>query len=369
MALAERWIAFRNRLLGSASFRRKTQGLPVINSVAKQSANRLFALCAGFTFSQVLYASAKLGLIEKLQSGPKSVDVLARETELYSAKLKDFLDAGTALDLFQALSKDRYALGPLGATLCENPGVMQMVLHHVALYQDLAQPEALLHEGHTPGALGRYWSYSRNSDEATTDASVAAFSELMAESQSMIVEQVLQSCSFRQDKTLLDIGGGEGAFALAIAKANPHLGLTIADLPPVVARAKAKVAEAGLSNQVSGLGGDFRNEAIPGEFDVVTLVRILHDHDDEAVLGLLRQAYAALHPAGRLLVIEPMQTPGSSGDMLKAYFTMYFLAMGQGRLRRSSEINELLKQSGFQTSKSIPTKLPLITSILEARKA
>jgi demethylspheroidene O-methyltransferase len=62
-------------------------------------------------------------------------------------------------------------------------------------------------------------------------------------------------------------------------------------------------------------------------------VRVVHDHDDERVLALLRAVRAALPPGGTLLLAEPMAgTPGAQA-MGDAYFGFYLLAMGSGRPR------------------------------------
>jgi demethylspheroidene O-methyltransferase len=98
----------------------------------------------------------------------------------------------------------------------------------------------------------------------------------------------------------------------------------------------------------------------------VTFVRVLHDHDDAAVLAMLRHARAALPPNGTLLIAEPMSgTPGAEpiGD---AYFGFYFLAMGQGRSRTPAELTALLTQSGFGRVRLVKTRIPMLARVLLA---
>ena len=134
-------------------------------------------------------------------------------------------------------------------------------------------------------------------------------------------------------------------------------------MPPVVARAKAR-----LNRQVELFGGSFLVDPLPPGFDLITLVRVLHDHDDGPALELLRRVHDALPPGGTLLIAEPMaQTRGAeaSGD---GYFGFYLLAMGSGRPRSMSEIEGLLARAGFDETRSIRTNLPLTVRMISATK-
>jgi demethylspheroidene O-methyltransferase len=102
---------------------------------------------------------------------------------------------------------------------------------------------------------------------------------------------------------------------------------------------------------------------------VVSLIRVVHDHNDDAVATLLRAAYNALPPQGVLLLAEPMVgTPGAEpvGD---AYFGFYLLAMGRGKPRTPQDLQALLKQAGFAGSQLVRTRQPLQSRLIVARKA
>jgi demethylspheroidene O-methyltransferase len=97
------------------------------------------------------------------------------------------------------------------------------------------------------------------------------------------------------------------------------------------------------------------------------LVRIVHDHDDESALTLLRSVRRALPAGGVLLLAEPMAgTPGAE-PMGDAYFGFYLLAMGRGRPRTPAEIAKLLQKTGFGAIRSVSTPRPLLTALTIAR--
>ena len=96
-------------------------------------------------------------------------------------------------------------------------------------------------------------------------------------------------------------------------------------------------------------------------------MRVVHDHDDGPVVGLLRAAREALPDGGTLLLAEPMAgTPGAE-PIGEAYFGFYLWAMGSGRPRTSKELTAMLHQAGFTTVREVSTRRPLLMRLLVAR--
>jgi demethylspheroidene O-methyltransferase len=113
-------------------------------------------------------------------------------------------------------------------------------------------------------------------------------------------------------------------------------------------------------------GGDFTADPLPEGADLVSLVRVLHDHDDAVVLALLRRVRAVLPKGGRLLIAEPMSATAGAEPAGDAYFGFYLLAMGRGRPRRPDELQALLAEAGFSGARLLPTHTPLLTRVMVA---
>lgn len=156
---------------------------------------------------------------------------------------------------------------------------------------------------------------------------------------------------------------------IALAQQVPHLQLQLFDLPAVAALARQRVVDAGLAQRIACTGGSFRSDALPRGADLITLLRVAHDHADEAVLELLTRIHQALPNGGQLLLAEPMAEPEGKPCPSDAYFHFYLLAMGRGRLRTAQELSELMRQAGFSSVRSIPNPVPLHGSLLLARKS
>lgn len=356
--LRTRWILRRNRLLMDPRFQSLAWKLPFVRSIARRRAGALFDLVAGFTYSQWLFVGVRLGVFEQLRSAPQTAAALAATTALPEASAAQLLKALAALGLAEALDNGRYTLGQHGAALVANEGVQAMVAHHDLLFADLVDPIGLL-ERRGGGRLSGYWPYA----EGRPDGDAAPYSRLMAASQPMVAEAVLDAVDLRGVGALLDVGGGEGAFLEAVMQRHPGIRPMLFDLPEVTPRAAAR-----LGPRLQHFPGRFPDDPLPDGADLVTLVRILHDHDDETVGALLARIWACLPPSGRLVVAEPMAgTPGARA-MGDAYFGFYLLAMGSGRPRTPDEIRQMLHRAGFADVQQIPTRNPYAAQILVARK-
>ncbi|GAA0577431.1 methyltransferase [Craurococcus roseus] len=368
-SLLDRVRDWRDRMVADPMFRSWAARFPLTRPVARRRARALFDLCAGFVYSQVLAACVRLRVFDLLSDGPKTSQAVAARTDLPPEAAVRLLEAAAALGLAARRSGGRYGLGPLGAAMVGNPGLAAMVEHHAVFYADLRDPVALL-RGATGTGLARYWPYATGGAAAGLGPlEVTAYSALMAASQPLVAEEVLGAYDLRRHRCLLDVGGGEGGFLCAAGAAAPDLRLVLFDLPAVAERARARLDAAGLSSRATVAGGDFLADALPTGADIVSLVRVLHDHDEDGALALLRAVRRALPPGGTLLLAEPMSgTPGAE-PVGEAYFGFYLLAMGRGRPRTPAEIGALLRAAGFADTRPRRTSTPLLTGLMTARAA
>lgn len=371
--LRARWLAWRDKLLASRKFHRFAAAFPLTRPFARARARALFDLCAGFVYSQTLFACVRLKLFEHLAETPLTARETAARINLDPAAAERLLRAAAGLDLLSERGRAEtgeplYGLGGLGAALRGAPGVAEMVEHHALFYQDMTDPVGLL-RGEVEPRLRRYWAYVDR--PAALDPSQAeTYSNLMAASQPFVAEETLDAYPIHRHRRLLDVGGGDGAFLLAAAERAPKLQLTLFDLPAVADRARTRFATAGLSGRADAVGGSFFDDPLPkpdgAGADLITLVRVAYDHSDDAVMQILRRARAALAPGGRLLLSEPMAGLAAPEPVGDAYFGFYLLAMGGGRPRAPSELIEMIRAAGFNRAKLLPTRRPLLTRVIVA---
>ena len=355
-------MRLRNRVLGDPAVSRWATAFPLTRPIARARARRIFDLVAGFAYAQATAAAVESGLLAFLAGGGATASAFAAEAGLPLRSAETLLRAAAALDLAEEVAPGRYALGRLGESLSASPGIAELVAHHRLLYADLADPLALLRRGGGGGQLASLWSYASGGAGPGTTAA-AAYSRLMAASQPLIAAHILDAVDLRRARHLLDIGGGEGAFLEAAIARHPHLSCTLFDLPEVARRAQVR-----LGARAAVVAGDFRTDPLPRGADIVSLVRVAHDHEDEVVAALFERIGAGLAPGGRLLVAEPMAGTRGAEPAGHAYFGLYLLAMGQGRVRTADELRALLRAAGFRKVREAPTHLPIAVRVLVATR-
>ncbi|WP_230374211.1 methyltransferase [Pontivivens ytuae] len=292
--------------------------------------------------------------------GPRAVSIseIAARADLPEGSARRLAQAAASLDLLRR-EGEGYRLGDLGAAVAGVPGLGDMIRHHALFYRDLADPVALL-RGEAEPELAQFWPYVMG--DAEVAAPVAGiYSRLMASSQALVSEETLRAIDLKDVRHLMDVGGGTGAFLRAALAEAPGMEATLFDLPDVVARAEA-------APRLQVVPGSFRTDALPEGADAISLVRVLYDHDDDAVRALLAKVFATLPAGGRIIISEPMSggaRPERAGD---AYFGFYTLAMTTGRPRSPAEHAAFLREAGFADIRTPRMGRPFITQVVTARR-
>ena len=366
--LLDRLLELRDRVYASPTFHRWAARVPIVRTIARSRAQALFDITAGFVYSQTLTACTQLDLFRKLSASPMTASEIALESGLPIDSIERLIEAATALELLAPRSGKRVGLGALGGPILAQDAIVRMVSHNALLYTDLSDPLALLtRSAGSSSAVGQFFPYAETSQpQALSSSTVAAYSELMAQTVAPIAHEVLDSGILEGRQCLLDVGGGQGAFLLEVAEQYRSMRLQLFDLPAVVARAALRIEEAGLRDRFECLGGDFHSEPLPTGADAISLVRVLLDHDDRKVMALLRRARAALPRGGVLIVAEPMTDVSGARRVGEVYFSFYLRAMGRGRCRSTHELNALVREAGFRRSRILTTRYPVFASILAA---
>jgi demethylspheroidene O-methyltransferase len=354
------WV---NRLVSSREFQRWAARFPLTRRFVRREGEAMFDLVAGFCHSQILQALVAFDVPAELLARSRTTAALAHRAEVPPDRMAVLLNGGAAIGLLSRHRDGTWSLSRRGAALATVPGLGDMILHHAVLYRDLADPVAFF-RGETDTELAAFWPYVFGAGAAHDPDTAARYSRLMADSQVLVAEDTLAAIDLSGSRHLMDVGGGTGAFLTAVARAAPHLALTLFDLPAVAPQARARFDTAGFSARVTIASGSFRDDSLPRGADTVTLVRVLYDHADETVRALLARVRAALPPGGRLIVSEPMtgkDRPERAGD---AYFALYCMAMRTGRARSPQEIATLLQAAGFGDIAMPRSQRPFVTSVV-----
>lgn len=194
-----------------------------------------------------------------------------------------------------------------------------------------------------------FWEYAGDEPKINN-----FFNEAMASDARLATRVVIHKCKdvFEGLNSLVDVGGGTGTVAKAIAKAFPNLECTDFDLPHVV-----NGLESDLAN-LKYVGGDMF-EAIPPA-DAVLFKWILHDWNDEECVKILKKCKEAITSdgkKGKVIIIDMMRENkkrDSESIETQLFFDMLMMVLVTGTERDEKEWAKLFADAGFSDYKITP---------------
>jgi L-tyrosine C(3)-methyltransferase len=150
---------------------------------------------------------------------------------------------------------------------------------------------------------------------------------------------------------LLDVGGGDGVNAIGLVKAFPHLEVTVLELSGGANIARRKVAEAGLADRITIIEHDMFHGKFPEGNDCVLFSHQLVIWVPEENIALLKSAYQALKPGGRVAIFSSISNDEGSGPLMAALDSVYFAAIPAegGMIYAWHQYEEWLREAGFKS--------------------
>jgi SAM-dependent methyltransferase len=161
-----------------------------------------------------------------------------------------------------------------------------------------------------------------------------------------------------RSKTLLDLGGGPGTYAMAFLANYPMLRATVCDREAALEVAKEIASTHKARRRLSYLPLDFSNEPIPGLYDVIWYSNVLHIYSPEENRAIFRRAWAALRPGGRFIIQDAFlhDRQGLYPAEASLFAVSMLLFTEGGNTYSASETAKWLKEAGFIGVRTLPIK-------------
>ena len=170
--------------------------------------------------------------------------------------------------------------------------------------------------------------------------------------------KIAAQIDLRGARTLLDLGGGPGTYAMAFLAKNPTLRATVCDRPAAldVAKEIASIHKAGA--RLSYLPLDLLTEAIPGTYDVIWYSNVLHIYSPIDNLAVFRRSLATLNPGGRLLIQDAFlhDREGLCPEEASLFAVSMLLFTERGNTYSAAETRAWLTDAGFERIKVLRMK-------------
>ncbi len=291
----------------------------------------------------------------------------------------------TALDLnlFTAMQSRPWTIGALAKRLrvsrrgleilCRNLATAGLLTKRGSTYRNSQLGMRELN-ARSPGYRGAYldlvrsqwedWSRLTTSvkrgksvEESSRDSAAyrREFSWAMHHRSRTIAPQVAAQVNLKGARTLLDLGGGPGTYALAFLARNPALRATVCDRVAAVQVAKQIAAPLAHGRRLSYLPLDFMKRSLPGRYDVIWYSNVLHIYSPEENAALFRRVVRNLTPGGRLIVQDAFTTDrqGLYPEETNLFAVTMLLFTATGNTYGMAETTRWLRRAGFGKVRAI----------------
>jgi SAM-dependent methyltransferase len=311
------------------------------------NAERVLAAAWAFQPSCVLAAGAELGLFDALARAPATAKVLARRLGTDARATAVLADALAALGLL-AKGRGRYRLAPgVGELLAESSphSLAGMLGHQASCLRGWARLADVVRTGRPVRRPGR-----------RDGAGFADAMDRCARLEAPRLRKALGRIRFRK---LLDVGGGSGAWTIALLRSAPGATAILLDRPSVIRIARRRIRNAGLADRVTCVSGDFHADAaLPPGADLAWVSSVVHMNSRRANRRLFAKVHAALVGGGRILIHDVVMDRSRTAPLLGAMFAVNMLVhTPKGGTYTFAELKEDLVAAGFRRPIRVPGEM------------
>ena len=170
--------------------------------------------------------------------------------------------------------------------------------------------------------------------------------------------KIAAQINLRGVRTLLDLGGGPGTYAMAFLAKNPRIRATVCDRPAALDVAKEIAATHKAGARLSYLPLDVMTEDIPGTYDAIWYSNVLHIYSPTDNQALFRRVLASLNPGGRLLIQDAFlhDREGLFPEEASLFAVSMLLFTEKGNTYSAAETRAWLTDAGFERIKVLRMK-------------
>lgn len=307
----------------------------------------------GHYLSQALYAVAKLGVADVIGDGRSSVAELALAAGGDEKVLYRVMRALAGFGVLHEEEGQLFSLTPAGQLLrSDHP----QSLRHAVIFrceENYDAFRALVHSVRTgENAFKRVFGAPRFEYLKSNKEANASFQEGMKAITKADTAALLKAYDFSAFKTVVDVGGGNGALLSGILERSPDLSAILFDQAATI-----ELARRGAGGQLHGcrlVAGNFF-EAVPEGGDLYILKSVIHDWPDEPSVTILRNCRAAMGEKGKLLVIDRVIGPPNEASYA-LFVDLAVLVEHGGQERSQKEFETLFDQAGLKLIRVIETE-------------
>lgn len=150
-------------------------------------------------------------------------------------------------------------------------------------------------------------------------------------------------------KSVLDIGGGSGAYSMEFVSIKPEIEATVFDLPNVVPITQQFIDKEGFTSRIKTYTGDYTTDDLPNGYDLVFLSAIIHSNSLEVNRDLIKKCYKSLNNKGKIVIQDWIMNNDRTQPTSGAIFAINMLVGTEaGDCFTEEEVTDMLTVAGFK---------------------
>lgn len=168
-------------------------------------------------------------------------------------------------------------------------------------------------------------------------------------------DQALEIVFANKPKTLLDVGGNTGRWALRCVDYDKDVNVTILDLPQQIGMMQENVKGHNGAERIDGLGVNLLDgtSEMPSDrkFEAIWMSQFLDCFSEEQIVSILRRAAKVMDKDSRLYIMETLwdrqrfEPAALCLTLTSLYFTA--IANGNSKMYHSEDMERLVKEAGL----------------------
>jgi hypothetical protein len=149
--------------------------------------------------------------------------------------------------------------------------------------------------------------------------------------------------------SILDIGGGSGAYSMEFVSKKPEVTATVYDLPSVVPITNQFILKEGYSGKIKTHTGDYTTDELPAGFDLVFLSAVIHSNSFAVNKDLIKKCYSSVNENGKIIIQDWIMNNDRTKPLSGAVFAINMLVGTEaGDCFTEAEVTEMLTVAGFK---------------------
>lgn len=166
--------------------------------------------------------------------------------------------------------------------------------------------------------------------------------------------QALEIIFSNEPKTILDVGGNTGRFALRCVDFNDKVTVTIMDLPQQLELMKEQINGKPGAERINGYANDLLDPKtpFPTDFDAIWMSQFLDCFSNNEVISILQRASKAMDKNTKLYIMETVwdrqrfETASYCLTQISVYFTA--MANGNSKMFYSKDLENCISEAGLE---------------------